>query len=47
VLEYRMLRNIFGPKRNEVREEWRKLYNKEMDGLYCSSNIIRAINQER
>jgi len=45
--EYRVLRNIFGPKRNEVRGEWRKLYNEEFNDPYYSPNIIRAINQER
>jgi len=40
VLEYRMLRNIFGPNRNEVRGHWRKLYNEELNDPYSSPNII-------
>jgi len=40
VFENRVLR-IFGSKRNEVREEWRKLHNEELNYLYSSPNIIR------
>ena len=43
----RVLRRIFGPKRNEVTEEWRKLHNKKLDDLYSSSNIIRVIKSRR
>jgi hypothetical protein len=43
VFENRVLRRIFGPKRNEVTEEWRKLHNKELRDLYSSSSIIRII----
>jgi len=35
--------HIFGLKRDEVTEEWRKLHNKELYDLYYSSNIIRVI----
>jgi hypothetical protein len=42
VFENRVLRRIFGPKRDEVRGEWRRLHNEELD-LYSSPNIIRAI----
>jgi hypothetical protein len=42
VFENRVLR-IFGPKRDEVRAEWRKLYYEELNDLYCSSNMIRVI----
>ena len=42
VSENRVLRRIFGPKRDEVTGEWRKLHNKELNDLY-SSNIIRVI----
>ena len=41
VSENRVLRRIFGPKRDEVTGEWRKLHNEELDGLYCSPNIVR------
>jgi len=44
VLDYRVLRNIFGSKRNVARGEWRKLYNEELNDPYSSSNIIRAVN---
>jgi len=37
-----MLRGIFGPKRDEVTVEWRKLHNEELNDLYCSLNIIRV-----
>ena len=42
VFENRVLRRIFGPKRDEVTEEWRKLHNEELSDLYCSPNIVRA-----
>jgi hypothetical protein len=45
VFENRVLRRIFGPKRDEVKGEWRKLHNEEIYDLYCSANIIRVINQ--
>ena len=41
-----MLRRVFGPKRNEVTGEWRKLNNKESCDLYCSQNN-RAIKSRR
>jgi hypothetical protein len=41
VFENRVLRRIFGPKRDEVRGEWRKLHNEELCNLYSSLNIIR------
>jgi hypothetical protein len=43
VFENRVLRRIFGPKRDEVTEEWRRLHNKELYALYSSPNIIRMI----
>jgi hypothetical protein len=43
VFESRVLRRIFGPKTDEVTEEWRRLHNKELYVLYSSPNIIRVI----
>jgi hypothetical protein len=43
VFENRALRRIFGPKRNEVTGEWRKLHNEELHILYSSPNIIMQI----
>jgi hypothetical protein len=43
VFENRVLRRIFGPKRDEVTGEWRRLHNKEFYALYSSPNIIRVI----
>jgi hypothetical protein len=42
-----VLRRIFGPKRDEVRQEWRKLHNEELNDLYSSSNIVRVIKSRR
>ena len=39
----RVLRGVFGPKRDEVTGEWRKLHNEELNDLYCSPNILRVI----
>jgi hypothetical protein len=43
VYENRVMRRIFGSKREEVTEEWRRLHNKELYALYSSPNIIRLI----
>jgi hypothetical protein len=43
VFENRVLRRIFGPKRDEVIGKWRRLLNKELYALYSSPNIIRVI----
>jgi hypothetical protein len=43
VFENRVLRKMFGPKRDEVIGSWRKLHNEELHNLYSSSNIIRMI----
>ena len=43
MFENRMLRSIFGSKRDELTGEWRKLHNKELNDLYCSPNIVRVI----
>ena len=47
VFENRVLRRIFGPKRDKMTEEWRKLHNEEFNGLYCSQNIVRRIKSRR
>jgi hypothetical protein len=47
VFENRMLRRIFGPKRDEVKGEWRKLHNKEVHDLYSSPSIIRIMKSRR
>ena len=47
VFENRVLRKIFGPKRDEVTGEWRKLHNKELNNLYSSPNIVRVIKSRR
>jgi hypothetical protein len=47
VFENRVLGRIFGPKRDEVMGEWRKLHNKEFHDLYSSPSIIRIIRSRR
>jgi hypothetical protein len=47
VFENRMLRSIFGPKRDEVTGGWRKLHNEVLHGLYSSPSIIRVIKARR
>jgi hypothetical protein len=47
VFENRVLRRIFGPKRDEVRGCWRKLHNEELHILYSSPSIIRIIKSRR
>jgi hypothetical protein len=47
VYEDRLLRRIFGPKRNGVVGECRKLHNEELHNLYCSPNVIRIIKSRR
>jgi hypothetical protein len=43
VFENRVLRRIFGAKRDEVTGDWRKLLNEELDHLYSSPSIVRSI----
>ena len=43
----RVLRRIFGPKRDKVTGEWRKPHNEELSDLYSSPNIVQVINQEK
>jgi hypothetical protein len=47
VFENRVQRRIFGPKRVEVMEEWRKLHNGELHNLYSSPDVIRQIKSRR
>jgi hypothetical protein len=47
VFENRVLRRIFGPKRDDVTGDWRKLHNEELYNLYSSPNIIRMIKSRR
>jgi len=47
VFESRVFRRIFGPKRDEVTGEWRKLHNEELNDLYCSPNTFRVIKSRR
>jgi hypothetical protein len=46
VFDRRVLRRIFGPKRDEVTGEWRKLHNEELHDLYCSPHIVWVIKRE-
>jgi len=43
VFENRVLRGIFGPRREEVTGKWRKLHNEELNDLYCSPNIVWVV----
>ena len=47
VFENRVLRRIFGPKRDGVTGEWRKLHNEELNDPYCSTNIVRVTKSRR
>ena len=47
MFENRVLRKIFGPRRDEVTGEWRKLHNEELNDLYSSPNIVRMIKSRR
>jgi hypothetical protein len=47
VFEKRVLRRIFGPKRDEVTGGWRKLHNEELHGLHSSPSIVRLIRARR
>jgi hypothetical protein len=47
VFENRVLRRIFGPKRDDVTGEWRKLHNEELHNLYSSPEIIRKVKSRR
>jgi hypothetical protein len=47
VFENRVLRRIFGPKREEVAGDWRRQHNEELHNFYASLNIIRVIKSRR
>ena len=47
VFENRVLGRVFGPKRNEVTGEWRKLHNEELRDLYSLPNIVRVAKARR
>ena len=47
MFENRVLMRTFGPKRDEVTGEWRKLHDEELNDLYCSPNIVRVIISTR
>jgi len=47
VFENRVLRRIFGPSRDKVTGEWRKLHNEELNDPYSSPNIVRVVKSRR
>jgi hypothetical protein len=47
VFENGVLRRVFGPKRDEVIGEWRKLHNEELNDVYSLPNIVRVIKSRR
>jgi len=47
VCESRVLSRIFGPKRDEVTGEWRKLHNEELKDMYCSPSVVWRIKYRR
>jgi hypothetical protein len=47
VFENRVVRRIFGPKRDELTGSWRKLHNEELHGLYSSPSIVTVIKARR
>jgi hypothetical protein len=47
VLENRVLRGIFGHRRDEITDEWRKLRNEELSNMYYSPNTVRVIKSRR
>ena len=47
VFENMVLRGIFGPRRDEVKGEWRRLHNEELNDLYCSPNVVWVIKWRR
>jgi len=47
VFENKVLRKVFGPKRDEVTDEWRKLHNEKLRDLYSLPNIVRVVKSRR
>jgi len=47
VFENMVLRRLFGPRRDEVTGEWRRLHNEDLNDLYSSPNIVRVIKSRR
>ena len=47
MFENRVLRRVFGPKRDEVTGDWRKLHNEELNDLYSLPNIVRVVKSRR
>ena len=47
MFENMVLRRIFGPRRDELTGEWRRLHNEELNDLYSSSNTVRVIKSRR
>ena len=47
MFENRVLRRIFGPKRDEVTGEWRNLHNEKLNDLYCSPNTVQVTKSRR
>jgi len=47
LFENKMLRRVFGPKRDKVTGEWRKLYNEELNDMYSLLNIVRVVKSRR
>ena len=47
MFENRVLRTVFGPKRDEVTRDWRKLHNEELRDLYFLPNIVRVVKSRR
>jgi hypothetical protein len=47
VFENRVLRGVYGPKRDEVTGEWRKLHNEELNDLYSLPNIVQVVKSRR
>jgi hypothetical protein len=46
-VENRVLRSLFGPKRDEVKRKWRNIHNEDLHDLYCSPNTVRVIKSRR